>query len=98
MPRYYFHVHDGREIRDHEGVELPDLAQARAQALTASGEMLRDYGLEFWTGHHWQMYVEDESGKTVLRLNFSAETDEIVSCGEPIDAERFPFEKPVGAS
>ncbi len=32
MPRYFFHVHDGHEIRDEDGTELADLAEARAQA------------------------------------------------------------------
>ena len=76
MPRYFFHVHDGREIRDDEGVDLPGVSEARQQAIIASGEMLRDYGTEFWGGQRWQMYVVDEVGKTVVRLNFSAETRE----------------------
>ncbi len=34
--------------------------------------MLKEHGERFWTGDTWQMYVEDETGKTVVRLNFSA--------------------------
>lgn len=93
MPRFFFHVHDGREIRDEVGVELKDLAQARKQAIIASGEMLRDYGLEFWTGHHWQMYVENQDGDTVTRLNFSAETEDGERVTNGITAPGpFPFD------
>ena len=33
MPRYFFHVIDGREIIDNEGTELPGLKEARAEAI-----------------------------------------------------------------
>ena len=45
MPRYFFHVDDGRDIPDQEGVELAGPDEARAQAVIACGEALKDlYG------------------------------------------------------
>ena len=33
MPRYFFHVIDGRDIIDNEGAELADLKEARIEAI-----------------------------------------------------------------
>ena len=48
MPRYFFHVHDGKDIPDHDGVELSGPEEARSQAVSATGEALKDLGGEFW--------------------------------------------------
>ena len=73
MPRYFFHVRDGRDYPDDEGTELPDLAAVRTEALKASGEMLRDSKgrAEFWSGDDWTMNVTDEAGQPVLTLRFA---------------------------
>ena len=73
MPRYYFHVIDGREIIDNEGTELADLRQARIEAIHLAGSILRDEGDKFWNGEEWHMNVTDASGLSVLKLRFSAE-------------------------
>ena len=73
MPRFFFHVRDGKDLPDTEGTELPNLAAVRAEALKASGEMLRDSkgGADFWSGHDWTMNVHDEAGRPVLTLRFA---------------------------
>jgi len=73
VPRYFFHVRDGRDYPDDEGSEFPDLPAVRAEAIRSSGEMLRDNkGVDdFWTGHDWTMNVTDEAGQPVLTLRFS---------------------------
>ena len=61
MTRFYFHVDDDRTILDQEGTELPDMEAARREAITASGEMLRDgSGAVIWDGKPWRMWVTDE--------------------------------------
>jgi hypothetical protein len=50
MPRYYFHVIDGRNIIDNEGAELTGLRQARVEAIQLAGAILRDEGDTFWKG------------------------------------------------
>jgi hypothetical protein len=72
MPRYYFHVRDGREFRDEEGHELEGLDEAREQAVIAAGEAIRDLGKRFWAGEEWHMDVTDESGVSVCSLTFSS--------------------------
>jgi hypothetical protein len=73
MPRYFFSVHDGKDLPDSEGIELPSRNEAHRQAITTAGEMLREIDREFLGGDVWEMHVTDEAGKTVCRLRFSAE-------------------------
>ncbi len=73
MPRYFFHVIDGRSIIDREGTEFPNLRYARAEAIRLAGAILPDEGDEFWDGTEWHMNVTDASGQSVLKLRFSAD-------------------------
>lgn len=76
MPRYYYHVHDGRTTLDDEGVELADLKAAREMAILNSGEILKNgAGPAMWAGEPWRMWVTDGpggGGKTLFTLKFSA--------------------------
>jgi len=72
MPRYFFHVIDGREILDNEGSELAGLKEARVEAIQLAGAILRDEGDTFWRGVEWHMDVTDASVLSVLKLHFSA--------------------------
>jgi hypothetical protein len=72
MPRFYFHIEDGRKIEDKEGTVLPDVKAARIEAIAMGGTMLRDTA-SYWDGTEWTMNVVDEAGKTVFRIRFSAE-------------------------
>jgi hypothetical protein len=40
MPRYFFHVCDQNLLLDDEGVDLPDMATARAAAMQLMNEIL----------------------------------------------------------
>lgn len=73
MPRYFFHVTDGRSIPDTEGTELVDIYQAQYEAIQVSGELLRDMGAKFSHGTDWKMEVADALGQIVFVLRFSAE-------------------------
>jgi hypothetical protein len=68
MPLFFFNV----RIVDEQGVELTGPDEARSQAITTAGEMMRDKGREFWPGTEWFMEVTDETGATVCVLKFSA--------------------------
>jgi len=72
MPRYFFHVHDGTNMPDEEGVELPDLKAARSQGILACGEMLKDIDGDLPRDLVWEMVVEDEAGAPVLTFRFTA--------------------------
>jgi len=73
MPRYFFHVIDGREIIDREGLELSGLKEVRAEAIRTAGAILRDEGDKFWNGTEWHMNVTDAAGQSVLKIRFSAD-------------------------
>ena len=81
MPRYYFHVADGKDFPDLQGTELADLAAARREALRFSGAMLSDASERFWSGDDWAMTVTDERGLTLFVLNFMATDAPAVSAG-----------------
>jgi hypothetical protein len=71
MPRYYFSARGpNRHIPDYDGLELSDILTARAIALAASADVLREMeGHE----HHpdWRFEITDETGQTVLIIPFS---------------------------
>ena len=48
-------------------------AEARAEAIVVSGEMLKDLGGTFWNHGEWQVRVENEAGNEVCALTFSAD-------------------------
>ena len=74
MPRYFFHVRDdGREYIDDQGIMRGGPDEARAEAVRASGEMLKDLGGQFWDRPDWRMWVTDENGETVCSLTFSGD-------------------------
>ena len=73
MRRYFFHVRDSAEIIDRDGVDCAGIEEARAMALKAAAESLRDLGGKFWNAPEWRMWVTDESGETVCSLSFSAD-------------------------
>jgi hypothetical protein len=73
MPRYFFHVMDGRAQVDSEGTELPDITAVRKEAVRTAGEMLAGADVaQLPSGMPWQMTVADETGKTVYSLRFES--------------------------
>jgi hypothetical protein len=75
--RYYFHVRDGKEMLDQEGVELLDLSAVKEEAVKASAELLEGLDQEeFWNGEPWKLWVTDKpngAGNTLLSLIFTAQ-------------------------
>ena len=39
MPRFHFHVFDGADYPDHDGIDLPDWGAARLEAIRFAGEI-----------------------------------------------------------
>jgi hypothetical protein len=77
MPRYYFHIEDDRTEIDQIGTELPDLEAARAEAVRATGEILRNGSArDLWSGKPWRMWVTLSpfaAEKPLFILRFSVE-------------------------
>ena len=71
MPKFFFHVRDadGDFSRDAEGQELPDLAAARTEAISANREMLGESILHGGSLNHCQMEITDESGQLLAVIH-----------------------------
>jgi hypothetical protein len=77
MPRYYFHILNGRELYDEVGVELADLNAAKAQAVKFAGEALKsEQPTDIWQGIKWGVKVTDRpsphEGRPQLALTLTA--------------------------
>ena len=68
MPRYFFHNHNGESQIDEVGIELPDEAAAKKEAIRATSEMLHDLNEAFWSFPRYEMRVVDENGRQVCRV------------------------------
>lgn len=67
MPRFFFNIRDGHDLdEDDEGVELPDVEAARAEAFATVEELrseLRDAG-------NIELEITDETGRRLLTVPF----------------------------
>ena len=69
MPLYYFHVRTERGLfLDDDGIDLPNLAAVRREALTSAQEFLAEAE---WSGP-LAFDVTDQNGRTVLTLPIQA--------------------------
>jgi hypothetical protein len=68
MPRYFFNIREGFEVdEDEEGVELPDVEAARAEALATVEELRGELGAD---AHGIELEITDESGRRLLTVPF----------------------------
>jgi hypothetical protein len=67
MPRYFFNIRDGYDLdEDEEGIELPDIDAARAEA-QATVEELRD---QLTDAVNIELEIVDESGRRLMTVPF----------------------------
>ncbi|HMI19768.1 MAG TPA: hypothetical protein VK533_09505 [Sphingomonas sp.] len=60
--QYFFHTKDGSTHRDSVGVELPDKAAARVEAIRHAGVLMADEPEVLWDGQELHVEVSDEHG------------------------------------
>jgi len=86
MPRYHFHIVDGRQLSDPKGIELANDEAAKSHALELASFFSR---LEEQTGERYeQVKVVSDGGNELFRLNVpKAPTDEIAKARSFGDAE-----------
>ena len=66
MPRYFFHVREGRDLsRDSEGQLLPNAEAARREAMAAAREILGEKLLHGGSLNTRQIEIADETGHVV---------------------------------
>jgi hypothetical protein len=69
MPRYYFNVRDGFEVdEDDEGVDLPDVEAARAEAIATVEEIRDELGGDV---SGIELEILDEEGRRLLSVPFA---------------------------
>jgi hypothetical protein len=74
MPRYYFSVANGRSFNDVDGLELQDIAAARAEAIGFASDLMRmEPERRDWSG--WIVRVTDKDQKPVFDFPFPAPRD-----------------------
>ena len=71
MPRYHFNVHDGIDIIDRIGIELPGIIFARREAVRYAGTLLEQGAGKILPGADWRMEVMDHTGLLLFRLDFN---------------------------
>lgn len=69
MPRYFFHTQTDIRLTDEEGFELDGPVEARREAITACGEMMRDAPEQFWGSRPWSVTVTDAGGLVLYEIS-----------------------------
>jgi len=73
MERYFFHIEYGEYAPDLEGLLLPSMGAARAEAVKTFGELSRDLGDAFGEKPGIVVTVADEWGLTLMTVEVSGE-------------------------
>ena len=68
MPKYFFHVEDGKFTRDDIGIALTDDKAARIEAVKRSAQILGDRPQELWESRRWRMLVSPEIGPALFGI------------------------------
>ena len=66
MPRYYFHLTDGKQVlSNHKGLELAGPAAAREDAAVIARDLQHGKAMPGWHWAGWFVSIVDEHGKKV---------------------------------
>jgi hypothetical protein len=69
MPRYYFHLTDGKQVlNNHKGIDLPGPAAARTDAEVLARDLRHDAAMPGWDWTGWFVVIIDERGHKVDEL------------------------------
>lgn len=80
MPRYYFHVLNGKMLIDDVGMEIADGEAVKSEAVKYTGTILSsEQPTDIWKGIAWQMKVTDapspDEGQTYFTLTLTVTDD-----------------------
>ncbi len=72
MPRYFLHVREaGDLVEDPDGVDFPDVAAARMEAVEAAREIMAEHIRKGLDVSGWSFEIADGSGRPVMTVPFS---------------------------
>jgi len=73
MPRYYFHLTDGKQVlSNHKGVDLPGDAAAREDALDLARDLKGGVIMRSWDWTAWFVAIVDEHGRKIDQVPIAA--------------------------
>ena len=72
MTVYHFNIIDGVTLPDPDGVDLPNLEEARVQAVRLAGDLLRYSTNHFLRDGEWRLEVTDNTGLVLFVLYLTA--------------------------
>jgi hypothetical protein len=66
MPRYYFHLTDGKTVlNNHQGMDLAGNAAARADTVALADDLRRGVKMPGWKWDRWFVAIIDEHGRKI---------------------------------
>jgi hypothetical protein len=77
MPRYYFHLTDGKEtVKNPEGMDLPGTAAAREEAMVLARDLKHGKVMPGRSWNGWLVSVVDQHGHQVEAVPIADLLDE----------------------
>jgi hypothetical protein len=71
VARYFFHLYNDADVMDDEGVDLPDLDAARANAVKEAREIMAETVAEGRINFSHRIDIADESGAVLAAVTFA---------------------------
>jgi hypothetical protein len=71
MPRFFFHVEEGRRLPDEEGTDLADYRAARNEGVAVLGQMVQEDPEAFWKSGSFKLTITDAAGLDLCVLDLS---------------------------
>jgi hypothetical protein len=81
MPHYFFNTANGARERDDQGIDLPNDATARVEAIRFAGSVLSDEPDLLWDGQEFRVEVADAEGTLLFTIKMAAVDAPVVSEG-----------------
>jgi hypothetical protein len=75
VPKFFFHVHDDLDARDHDGAELPDVEAAMLHALAGARSLAAEQVAKGYLNLAHEIVVEDEAHALLFKLPFGEAVD-----------------------
>ena len=71
MPRFFFHIEEGRRLPDEEGTVLTDYRAARNEGVAVLGQMVQEDPEAFWKSGSFKLTITDAAGLDLCVLDLS---------------------------
>lgn len=72
MPRYYFHLTDGKQVlTNHKGIDLAGNAAARADAVNLARDLKHGAAMPGFDWAGWFVAIIDEHGKKIDAISIA---------------------------